>query len=87
MVNVNVIAQVRTLLALIEQERCMQLSELNRLAVAILDAVQFAADGRSDADIHVACKGVLDAAYDVFGDCEPAELLCALLGYAEEEPS
>lgn len=87
MINANIISEVRKLLALIEQERCMQLAEQNRLTIAILDAVQFDADGRSAADVRVACKSVLDAAYDVLGECEPAELLCALLGYSEDEES
>jgi hypothetical protein len=83
--HANIITETRKLLTAIEEERKVHLNLMDRLVAIVMEAVEAEALGKPQADVRVACKVLLDAAYETLGECEPAELLCALLGYEETD--
>ncbi len=83
--HANIITETRKLLAVIEEERRLHLAAMERLSSLVLEAVEADALGRSEMERRIACKTLLDEAHESLGDCEPAELLCALLGYEETD--
>lgn len=73
-------AEIRDVLQAVNAERAATLAAFDDLTACVLSAD--AADLRQDSAARdELCERMLDLAHDVLGDCDPVELLCALLGY------